>query len=286
MPELDPVPGPVADGGPDREKATDNGSGTAPDHAADLALLIEAARAAGQVSGGFWRRDPEVWSKGDDSPVSEADLAVNDMLGEVLRAARPDYGWLSEETPDDPGRLDHDRVFIVDPIDGTRAFVEGQKTWAHALAVAEAGRVIAGVVFLPLREELYAARLGGGASLNDTPLAVSPRGDLEGAGVLANRHALDARHWPGGAPRVDRHVRPALAHRLALVSEGRFDASLSFGKVWEWDSAAGSLLVSEAGGAVTDRSGGVLRFNQPDPRSSGVLAASPALHAEMVDRSA
>lgn len=257
-----------------------------PLHGADLALLVEAAREAGRIASGYWRQNPEVWAKGDDSPVSEADLAVNDMLGEFLRAARPDYGWLSEETPDDSGRLDHDRVFIVDPIDGTRAFVAGQKTWAHALAVAEAGEVIAGVVFLPLRDELYTARLGGGAMLNSAALAVSPRGDLDGAEVLANKHALDARHWPGGAPRVDRHVRPALAHRLALVSEGRFDASLSFGRVWEWDSAAGSLLVSEAGGTATDRSGAALRFNQPEPRSSGVLAASPTLHAEVVDRSA
>ena len=145
--------------------------------------------------------------------------------------------------------------------------------------------MIAGVVNLPLREELYTAQLGGGAALNAQPLSVRPRTALEGAEVLANRHALDTRHWPGGAPREDRHVRPALAHRLALVSEGRFDASLSFGGVWEWDSAAGSLLVTAAGGTATDRSGAILRFNQPEPRSRGVLAASPAVHAEMRDRS-
>ena len=253
--------------------------------AADLALLVEAARQAGPLATGYWGRDPEVWSKTDDSPVSEADLAVNDLLGEVLRDARPDYGWLSEESPDDPARLERDRVFIVDPIDGTRAFVEGQKTWAHALAVVESGRVVAGVVYLPLRDELYTASLGGGAALNGAALSVSARDSIDRAEVLANKWALDTRHWPGGAPDVTRHVRPALAHRLALVAQGRFDASLSFGKVWEWDSAAGSLLVAEAGGTASDRTGAALRFNQPEPRSSGVLAAAPLLHAQVVERS-
>lgn len=271
----DSAPRPARDAGPDAPAPAARA-------AADLSLLIEAARQAGRIAERFWRRDPQVWSKGDNSPVSEADLAVNDMLAEVLRAARPDYGWLSEETPDDPARLDHDRVFIVDPIDGTRAFVAGEKTFAHALAVAEHGHIIAGVVFLPLRDEMYAATQGGGARLNETPLAVSPRAELEGAQVLANKWGLDARHWPGGVPDVTRHHRAALAHRLALVAEGRFDASLSFGNVWEWDSAAGSLLIAEAGGTATDRHGKPLVFNRPDAYSAGVIGAPSQLHVDVL----
>ncbi|MCV6596105.1 MAG: 3'(2'),5'-bisphosphate nucleotidase CysQ [Mangrovicoccus sp.] len=253
--------------------------------AADLALLVEAARAAGDLAASYWRRDPEVWKKGDESPVSEADLAVDAMLTKHLRSARPEYGWLSEETPDDTDRLGRERVFIVDPIDGTRAFVAGEKTWAHALAVVEAGRVIAGVVFLPILEEMFTAQLGGGAALNDAPLSVSTQAELRGAALLTNKWGLDAKHWPRGVPDVARHQRSALAYRLALVGEGRFDASVSFGKVWEWDSAAGSLIVQEAGGTITDRHGAPLIFNQPEPRSAGVLAANAQVHRDMLHQS-
>jgi len=256
---------------------------TGPD--ADLALLMEAAREAGKLASGYWRRDPEVWTKGDESPVSEADLAVDRMLRDTLCAARPDYGWLSEETPDDRARLECERVFVVDPIDGTRAFVSGDTTWAHALAVVEAGQVISGVVFMPVLDEMFAASKGGGAHMNETPLSVSSRTDLTGAALLTNKWGLDAKHWPGGVPQVERHQRPALAYRLALVGEGRFDGSVSFGNVWEWDSAAGSLIVQEAGGIATDRHGQPLSFNRPEPRSAGVLATNAPLHRQMLRQS-
>ena len=124
----------------------------------DLALLTEAAREAGRIALRYWRKDPKVWDKGGEhGPVSEADLAVNDMLKAKLMGSRPDYGWLSEETPDNADRLAVDTVFIVDPIDGTRAFVAGEETWAHSLAVAHKGRVTAGVVYLPAMDRIYVA---------------------------------------------------------------------------------------------------------------------------------
>ena len=130
----------------------------------DLALLIRAARAAGEIATRFSGKTARRWDKsGDAGPVTEADLAVNEMLASELRAARSDYGWLSEETEDDLVRLQHDSVFIVDPIDGTRSFIEGSRTWAHALAVAHEGVVTAAVVYLPMRDMLYSAALGGSA---------------------------------------------------------------------------------------------------------------------------
>ena len=157
--------------------------------ATDLQLLEEAAREAGEIARSFWREDPKVWDKGGDDPVSEADFAVDQHLKSRLLSARPDYGWVSEETEDDPARLGAKRVFIVDPIDGTRSFVAGEKTWAHSIAVAEEGRVIAGAVYLPVREKMYLARSGGGASLNGNSLRASNRAEVGGAiaGIVGHR---------------------------------------------------------------------------------------------------
>ncbi|MBT8454884.1 MAG: 3'(2'),5'-bisphosphate nucleotidase CysQ [Rhodobacteraceae bacterium] len=244
----------------------------------DLDLLTDAARAAGTLALPFWEGENKVWDKGRDDPVTEADYAVDTLLRETLTAARPDYGWLSEETEDGAARLAQKTLFIVDPIDGTRAFVAGQRTWAHSLAIVENGQVTAGVVYLPALDKLYRAERGGGATLNGAPLTVSDRRDLGGASVLASRPAFEPRHWPGGLPKIERHFRPSLAYRLCLVAEGRFDAMLTLRDSWEWDIAAGGLIAEEAGAKVTDRYGELLNFNNPHPVTKGVLTSTPALH--------
>jgi myo-inositol-1(or 4)-monophosphatase len=249
--------------------------------ASDLALLEDAAREAGEIALSFWRDDPQVWDKGGDDPVSEADFAVDKHLHGRLLGARPDYGWVSEETEDDPERLSAERVFIVDPIDGTRSFVKGEPTWAHSLAVAEKGRITAACVFLPAREKLYLAALGEGATLNGAALAASGRGELEGATVLSPKVSFREEFWTGALPPVERHFRPSLAYRMALVGEGRFDAMLTLRPAWEWDIAAGALIATEAGAKVTDRHGAALAFNSPARQTAGVLAAGPALHGAL-----
>jgi myo-inositol-1(or 4)-monophosphatase len=251
--------------------------------ATDLALLIDAARAAGRIATGFAGPKARRWDKPDGAgPVTEADLAVNEMLEERLRAARPDYGWLSEESEDDPARLTHERVFIVDPIDGTRSFMEGSSTWAHALAVAEHGVVVAGVVFLPMRDLMYHGALGLGAFLNGARVRLSTRDTLQGAEILATRPNMDPIHWPGGVPEFNRAHRPSLAYRMALVAQGRYDAMLTLRDAWEWDIAAGDLILREAGAVVTDRTGAPLRFNNPHPATKGVVAANPAIHGQLM----
>ncbi|WP_417262308.1 3'(2'),5'-bisphosphate nucleotidase CysQ [Celeribacter sp.] len=245
----------------------------------DLELLIEAARNAGEIARPYWRADPEVWDKGGgQGPVTEADLAVDRMLHEYLLSERPEYGWLSEETVDTTSeRLGKKRVFIVDPIDGTRSFIHGDHNWAHSLAIAEEGEVIAAVVFLPLRERLFHAVKGQGAYLNDEPLIVTERCDLDGATVLAPRQHLDDEHWQGGAPKFIHKYRPSLAYRLTLVAQGRYDAMFSFRDTWEWDVAAGTLILTEAGGQVTDLAGQTPVFNQPRPQLGGLVAGCPNL---------
>lgn len=246
---------------------------------------MDAARVAGRVATSFAGPTAARWDKpGDAGPVTEADLAVNDLLMSNLRGARPDYGWLSEETEDDEARLSQDTVFIVDPIDGTRNFVEGGRTWAISIAVAHHGQITAAAVFLPLRDKLYAAGIGVGATLNGAPLTVANGGSDETAKVLAARPNFDAQHWPGGVPPVDRHYRPSLAYRLSLVGEGRFGGMLTLRPSWEWDIAAGALIVAEAGGKISDRTGAPLRFNNQHPTLNGVVAAGNPLHGDLVGR--
>lgn len=250
--------------------------------ASDLDLLRDSALEAGRIARRYWREDPQVWDKGSDDPVSEADFAVDTYLRTELLRARPDYGWVSEETDDDPARLEAERVFIVDPIDGTRAFVAGEPTWAHSLAVAENGRITAACVFLPVRDKLYLAAAGEGATMNSTPLRASSAHTFDGATVLTPRVTMQDRFWKNGAPAFDRHFRPSLAYRLALVGEGRFDAMLTLRPAWEWDIAAGALIATEAGATVSDRHGKALTFNSMARQTAGVVTAATPLHPQII----
>jgi myo-inositol-1(or 4)-monophosphatase len=253
--------------------------------APDLALLTEAAREAGRIALGYFRRAPETWEKSAGAgPVTAADLAVDSMLHDRLLAARPGYGWLSEETEDNPARLTAERLFIVDPIDGTRAFIAGEPSWSHALAICEGGRITSGVVYLPARNLLYTAIAGQGAWLNGQPIRATSHDGSPGARVLTSQVNLKPERWPGGLPDVERHFRPSLAWRLALVGEGRFDAMLTLDPVWEWDIAAGALIAAEAGATLSDRTGAPARFNRPEARSPGLIAAPQGLHAALIAR--
>ncbi|MEM6371821.1 MAG: 3'(2'),5'-bisphosphate nucleotidase CysQ [Pseudomonadota bacterium] len=253
--------------------------------ATDLPLLIDAARIAGRVATSFTGPDAARWDKPDGAgPVTEADLAVNDILMSTLRTARPEYGWLSEESADTDARLTRDTVFIVDPIDGTRSFVEGARTWAISIAVVQHGQVTAGVVYLPLRAKLYAAGHGKGATLNGVPLAANAAPMSAQSRVLAARPSFEAHHWQDEAPQVERHYRPSLAYRLALVGEGRFGGMLTLRNSWEWDIAAGAVIVTEAGGTITDRTGAPLVFNNAHPALKGVVAGGTGLHTALVTR--
>ena len=251
--------------------------------AADLDLLIDSARAAGEVALTYSGKTAKKWEKPDDAgPVTEADLAVNDLLADRLQSARPGYGWLSEETDDDDARLSRDKVFIIDPIDGTRSFVNGSDTWAHALAIVDQGVVIAGVIYLPKRDLLYSASLGQGAFLNGKPIGPKESSDLSGAEILAAGPVLNASHWAGDAsPEFRRVYRPSLAYRMALVAEGRFDGMLTLRPCWEWDIAAGDLILREAGAVCTDRTGGTLQFNNAHPMQNGLIAAGRSIHQQI-----
>lgn len=250
----------------------------------DLALLIEAAREAGEIAMGYFRRSPRVWEKPGEGPVTEADIAVNEALMARLRGARPAYGWLSEESPDTEERLDCEHLFLIDPIDGTSAFIAGEASFSHSIAVAQGGVVTAAVVYLPAMDRLYTAEAGGPALLNGETIHCSGQQEPDGATLLTPKANLDPSLWHGAPPRVERHFRPSVAFRLCLVAEGAFDGMLSLRQAWEWDIAAGALIAERAGARVTNRRGEAIDFNAVVPRSNGVVAAAPGVHAGLVAR--
>lgn len=255
----------------------------APDPASDTRLLHEAALVAGEITLKHFRTGVKTYTKGDDSPVTAADLEVNEMLVDRLPGARPGYGWLSEESEDNAARLDAERVFIVDPIDGTRSFIAGEEGFSIALAVAERGRVVSAVVHLPARGETFEATIGQGARKNGTPVQASSTGEPRRATVLTARKQMSEDHWPGGIPPLERHFRSSLAWRMCLVAEARFDSMLTFREAYEWDIAAGALIAAEAGAEVTDGTGGAFRFNSPAGMQPGVIVAPPGLHKRLLD---
>ncbi len=253
--------------------------------ATDLVLLTEAAEAAGRIALRYFGQRPQTWEKGGGAgPVTEADLEIDRMLRTELRAARPDYGWLSEETEDGPARLTAERAFIVDPLDGTRAFLAGEPSFAVSLAVAEQGRVTAGVVHLPKLGRTYAAAAGQGARRDGALIHPSGVVRLDGATVLAPKNNFVPEYWPNGVPAIRRHFRPSLAYRLCLAAEGRFDAMLTLKDTWEWDVAAGTLIAAEAGAVVTTREGEAPVFNRELPHLPGIVVAGKALHAQIMAR--
>ena len=252
---------------------------------ADLSLLADAARAAGRIARRHFGKGPETWDKGDgQGPVTEADLEIDTMLRHDLLAARPGYGWMSEETADGPERLDATRLFIVDPIDGTRAFIDGSRDFSHALAVVENGMPIVAAIFVPMKNRLYLAASGQGATLNGVAIRMSGRAGLDDATVLGSKHNFHDTHWTGGRPPVLQRFVSSLAYRMALVAEGQYDAMIALRPTWEWDIAAGGLIVTEGGGRVTDRRGLPLRFNNPHPQLDGIVAGTPVVADALLNR--
>ena len=254
----------------------------APEPRDDLALITDAALSAGQSALQFFRSDFKRWEKdGGAGPVTEADLTVDAELGSLLRAARPDYGWLSEES-NAKGWQDRSRIFVIDPIDGTRSFIEGSRTWAISIAVIENGHPIAAVVHLPAREMTYAAAIHAGATKNGDPIAASNASNAEEAHFLSAKVNFQPERWakPIIAPRIS--FRSSLAYRMALVAEGRFDAMVTLRRTWDWDVAAGTLLVTEAGGNVRVPKGTAPSFGNAERSQPGLLAGSKPLVSWML----
>lgn len=252
----------------------------------DLALLTEAARAAGAASMPWFKgdKDLKIQDKQDNSPVTAADIAVNDILRKHLTEARPDYAWLSEESAEDPARFTARRVFIIDPIDGTRAFIRGQPHFTICAAVVEDGRPVAGVVFNPARDEFYAAAKGEGATLNGAPIRVTTPDSLDGIRLVCQPEFIASKKWPDPWPDMHVELCNSMAYRIALVAGGTWDAALAPNPKSDWDLAAADIVATEAGARITNLDGAVIRYNQERTRHSGVICAAPDLHGKILER--
>ncbi len=245
---------------------------------ARLDAISDVAARAGALAMQSFKGVYDQWEKSPGNPVSEVDLAVDAFLKTALRAIDGEAGWLSEETADNAERLMCSRVWVVDPIDGTRDYLRGRPGWCVSVALVEGGRVVAGVLDAPVRGEHWRAALGQGATRNGDRLIASTRQSLSGARVPADV-----------LPKVDLDLVPverpnSIALRIAMVGADEADllAALRWGH--EWDIAAAALIAQEAGARVTDAHGGHLRFNSTKAEAFGVLATSPGIHDAAVAR--
>lgn len=250
----------------------------------DLSVAVRAAHAAGELALHHFHAKSEWWDKAPGNPVGIADLEVDAYLKDRLLGARPDDGWLSEETTDTDARLAKSRVWIIDSIDGTRDFIRGRSGWAVSVALVDNGEVIIAALAAPARGQLFAAVKGRGAQCNGRRLRVSARSDPNGIRLPIDRANMTASFWP--EPWAGEAVeRPnSLALRMAKLASDEADAWMEGRSIAEWDVAAAALILTEAGGRVTDRAGAPLRFNKPDPVFHGIAAATPGLHGLVRDR--
>jgi len=258
---------------------------SAPAAADDLALIVAAAHAAGELAGRLREQGlTTAYKPRDATPVTNADLAADRLLTERLRAARPDYGWLSEETADDLARLKRRRLFVVDPIDGTRAFLRGTPWWAVSIAVVEDSRPIAGVVFAPQLAETYAAAVGAGATLDGRAIRASGTSAVEGAGMVGDRRMFEHPDWPRPWPPMRIEQRNSTAYRMCLVAAGAFDAAVALVPKHDWDLAAADLIAREAGCFVGDHAGRPFAYNGVTPMQPSLICAAPAIAPLILER--
>jgi myo-inositol-1(or 4)-monophosphatase len=240
----------------------------------DLDLIRSAALEAGVLALALREDKLKIWAKSGGSPVTDADLKVDKLLKDRLMAARPDYGWLSEETVDDSSRLSQKRVFVVDPIDGTVAYMKQRPWFSVSIAVVEDGVPIAGVVHAPAVVETYEATLDGPALVNGLPISPSDRDVLEGASVLGDARTLAPPAWP----EMLVENRNSLAYRICLVAAGAFDAAIALSSKCDWDLAAADLIARRAGVMVTDAAGQDYRYNLESAVKHSLVCAPEPLH--------
>ncbi len=249
----------------------------------ELETARTAARAAGQVLLRYYGTAYKVSEKSADNPVTAADVEANDTLKEAILAAFPDDGWLSEETADSDERLERRRVWIVDPLDGTKEFIGGIPEFVVCVALVEDGHPRVAVEYNPVNDELFTARKGGGAFLNGKPVHVSTQVDLRHARVLASRSEEARGEWDAYQSLMKVELTGSVAYKFALVASGRHDATFTLTPKNEWDVCAGALLVAEAGGMVTDPDGRAIRFNNRDTLLPGLVASNGVLHRAILN---
>jgi len=249
--------------------------------ARDAQLLESTVREAGALALSLFRTDLKNWTKGASSPVSEADIAVNDLLEARLRAATPDYGWLSEESADDDTRIGKSFVWIVDPIDGTRGYLAGREDWCVSVALVEDAAPVLAAVFAPASDEFFFAMRGRGATHNGRSVQVTAGAELDFSRIAGPKPLVERLRLSSGE--ISLHPRIAsLALRLCRVAQGSLDAAFAGGNSRDWDLAAANLIVQEADGKMTALSGDAILYNRREVGHGVLVAAGRDRHASIV----
>jgi myo-inositol-1(or 4)-monophosphatase len=248
----------------------------------DAALLTDTVREVGALALSLFRTELKNWTKGASSPVSEADIRVNDLLESRLRSATPDYGWLSEESVDDEARLEKRLVWIVDPIDGTRGYLAGREDWCVSVALVENGSALLAAVFAPASNEFFFAMRGQGAVRNTVPVLATSGTELDFSRVAGPKPLVERLSRQTGEivlhPRIG-----SLALRLCRVAQGSLDAAFAGGQSRDWDLAAANLIVQEANGNMTALSGDAILYNRREVTHGVLVAAGRDRHASIVE---
>jgi myo-inositol-1(or 4)-monophosphatase len=250
--------------------------------ARDAALLTDAVREAGALALSLFGTELKNWTKGASSPVSEADIRVNDLLEKRLRSATPDYGWLSEESADDEARLGKRLVWIVDPIDGTRGYLAGREDWCVSVALVKDGSPVLGCVFAPASDEFFFAARGQGAVRNHVQVYATAGTELDFSRVAGPKPLVERLRL--SSDEITLHPRiGSLALRLCRVAQGSLDAAFAGGQSRDWDLAAANLIVQEANGNMTALSGDSILYNRPELAHGVLVAAGRDRHARIVE---
>jgi myo-inositol-1(or 4)-monophosphatase len=257
---------------------------------ADITIMEKAAIAAGEVIMKYYKEGEQVSNsaqvrdKGVNNPLTKADLEADTLLNKMLLEARPDYGWLSEETTDNTKRLEKKRVWVVDPIDGTKEFIIGLPQFAVSIGLIEDGKPIAACVHNPATKETFLAVLGSGSTLNGQPITTSTRSQLTGSTCLASRSETKRGDWDCFKSEFAITTMGSIAYKLALVAAGSYDISFTLTPKNEWDFCAGALLVTEAGGKITHKDGAECHYNKKNPLVRSLLASNGTLHSSLLQR--
>lgn len=256
------------------------------DLADDAKLVRSVTEEAGRVALSYFSRDVKTWDKSPNNPVSEADLAVDEFLRTTLMQNRTGYGWLSEETEDHPERLRCGRLWVVDPIDGTRSFLEAGDDWGISVALVQDQRPIIAAFYAPAKDAFYFARRGQGATKNGKAISVSSQGDIAAARMMGDPAAFKAKKlWPVPWPDT-MHTEQAnsIALRICQIADGQFDCCVTLRPKNDWDVAAADLIIEEAGGQLTTGTGRGLLFNRKKPLHDHIVASCPPLRGPIMER--
>ncbi len=247
-------------------------------------IIKKVITEGGKIALKWYNNKPKVWKKEDGTDVSEADIEIDNFLQVELKKKIPHTGWLSEENKDDYSRLNYDKALIVDPIDGTKSFLNGKKDFCISIALINYGRPISAIIYNPINEELFEAEKNKGSWLNSKKIHTTKTSKLENSKMCAFKPMFSHPAWKKPWPKMFIDNKNSIAYRMALVSSGQFDSMMALNTKSDWDIAAGDLLINESGGKVTDHKGNQLIYNLKNISKKSIIGACEGLHDKIIER--